>query len=105
MVADINLTDIKNGQIKIAREVIADKDILAAVAAERLGNLHSLANTAKHFLQAGVLGFKIPAIYGIILLTPKDGLSLSGFQFLIGIAVFQPSLHFLHLCHIFASIF
>ena len=97
MVADIYLTDVKNGQVKIASEVIADMDVLATVAAERLGNPHSLANAAQHLLQIGILGFIVPTVNGIVFLAPLDGLSLTGYQFFIGIAVLQTSLHFLHL--------
>lgn len=55
MIADIHLTDVKDGQVEVACEVIADKDVLAAVAAERLGYPHSLTNTTKHLFQIGVL--------------------------------------------------
>ena len=105
MVADIHLTDVKNGKVKIACKVITYVDILAAVAAECLGNPYPLANAAQHLLQIGILGFIVPSIDSIVFLAPLDGLSLSGYQFFIGIAVLQACLHFLHLCHISTSIF
>ena len=60
MVADINLSDVEDGQIEIASEVIANKDVLTTVAAEGLGYPYPFTYTSKHLFKIGVLSIQIP---------------------------------------------
>ena len=51
MVSDINFSDVEYSQVEIASEVIADKDVFAAVATEGLGYPYSFTDAAQHFFQ------------------------------------------------------
>ena len=51
VVTDINLTDVEDGEVVVAGEVIADEDVLAAVAVEGLGDPHTLAHRTQHLIK------------------------------------------------------
>ena len=78
MVPDIDLPDVKDGQVEVAREVVADKDVLATVTVEGLGNPHPFPDTPQHFLEVGILSLIILSVDGVILLAPTDGPAFPG---------------------------
>ena len=87
VVADIDLADVEDGEVVVAGEVVADEDVLASVAVERLGNPHTLAHRSQHLLQVTVLRHVVAPVDGVEDLALPNGLGLEGDQFLVGIRI------------------
>lgn len=84
----------------VAGEVVADEDVLAAVAVKGLGNPYAFAYRAEHLLQLSILRHIVAPIDGVEDLALPDGLGLERDKFLVGIGVLQAGVAFFEVGHI-----
>ena len=103
MVADIDLADIEDRQVEIAGEVITNKDILPAIAAERFCYPHALTYRTQHLLQVLILRGIVGAVNRVIQFTLTNSLAFARNHLRVCKRIRQPCVAFFQFGHAYRN--
>ena len=100
VVADADLSDVEDGEVVVAGEIVPDEDVPAAVTVERLGNPDPLTDASEHPCKLFILGRVVGPVDCVEPFALPDRGRLAGHHLWVVEAVRESRVAFLEFCHI-----